>query len=932
MGKVFLVAFLFFHFSPAAQQLREISVINGRVDEFIRIEGNAVRPDKVLPLATFEIKKQLYSTIEVAANGAISKIIGIRVDKRDTLNRLRYAITFTNLSSDTVELSNIVPFGVSKEHVYITGLGDHTLSRTHLFLPGKLPVNVICPDNAWELGFSCVPVNNQITICALARRDRMSVHNGLRRRFETALYPGGSVTYFFYIDFYSGEWQQGLALMFRDRFLYDLEKFDSTLFSRPDLQWIRHSYVMHLIMAWNKVFFDHHDGKYHLSDFIRKGKKLYGGDDVIGIWPTWPSLGLDQRNQFDLFRDLPGGLTTLRQQATEMRKNGTRFFICYNPWDESTRNEGHLAGLKKLIQSTSADGVVLDTRGASSRELQETADKVRKGVVMYSEGMAIVKDMPGIVSGRVHNALYYPPMLNLNKFIKPDFAIFRVAELYKEKIKREFATSFFNGYGTELNLFAPGFPDWAEEQYKYLGRTTRILRENTQNFTSSQYTPLVEVAADSIWVNKWVASEKIIYTVFSTQPQGFSGKLFEVAPDANHHFVDLWHHRLLYPEKVNGKWMITASTDAFNKEWLGSNNEGEVDCIARLPILIRSSITGNQLKIICGKGTLMKIWQGKPGYDGTSHDVTLSDQTQTTLYNTGRYEGEVVIQLFDGDNLLDEDIVTILPGIPRRISVVSKTLEKSGKVSSDNMVLIPSGRFTFRESHGDEFIPYPRQDVDSTFEMSSFYMDKFPVTNGDFKQFIVSTKYKPFDTTNFLKHWNKGQMPPALKDFPVVYISYEDAVAYARWAGKRLPTEIEWQYAAQTPTLNEWPWVQKNQVKREEEVVTESLTVISISGIDSAYANLGNGKPDPIGKHPKGANAYGLQDLVGSVWQLTNDLYMTGNYEYIMLKGGSYFKPSSSWWYVQGGPRELHYRQFLLRVSPGFERNATVGFRCVRDK
>ena len=104
-----------------------------------------------------------------------------------------------------------------------------------------------------------------------------------------------------------------------------------------------------------------------------------------------------------------------------------------------------------------------------------------------------------------------------------------------------------------------------------------------------------------------------------------------------------------------------------------------------------------------------------------------------------------------------------------------------------------------------------------------------------------------------------------------------------------------------------------------------------MEGIDSSVCNLGNGKLYAVGKYPQGANPYGLQDLVGSVWQLTNDLYMNGSYRYIIMKGGSYFKPSSSWWYVQGGPRELHYRQHLLRVSQGFERNATVGFRCVKD-
>jgi hypothetical protein len=87
---------------------------------------------------------------------------------------------------------------------------------------------------------------------------------------------------------------------------------------------------------------------------------------------------------------------------------------------------------------------------------------------------------------------------------------------------------------------------------------------------------------------------------------------------------------------------------------------------------------------------------------------------------------------------------------------------------------------------------------------------------------------------------------------------------------------------------------------------------------------------DDVGSYPKGKNPYGIQDLVGSVWQMTHDQYVNGSYAYIMLKEGSYFKPSGSLWHVQSGPRELHYRQYLLRVSRGFERNGTIGFRCMR--
>jgi formylglycine-generating enzyme required for sulfatase activity len=686
---------------------------------------------------------------------------------------------------------------------------------------------------------------------------------------------------------------------------------------------------MHLLMAWDKSFFDSKTEKFTLPDFVSDGRKLYGGDDVVCLWPTWPTLGLDQRNQFDMYRDLPGGLPALRKLGDTLRAMGTKFFIAYNPWDESTRAEGHLQGLENLIQETAADGVVLDTKGESSKELQTAADKVKEGVIMYSEGMAVTKDMPGIISGRVHNALYYPPLLNLNKLIKPDFSIFRVAEVFKEPIIREYATSFFNGYGTEINQFAPGHPDWEKEQYNFLGRTSMILRANNDNFISDRLKPLVETSYDDVWVNEWPTDEKIVYTIFNLNPEGLNAPLFKIKPKPGFHFVDLWNHELVEPILQGGEYWLKLDVDGFSKKWLGTNNEGSVGCIAQLPDLLRVKREGLFLIYEAQANSRIKIWAGQPSYSKKFYQSEGPKGKIDLLKEFGSYEGKIIVQAFDRDDLLDETIVNISSGEPVLISVTSRTTHTDKTPSG--MVKIPAGKFNWKTTNGDEFIRYPPPLENQVFEMPAFYMDKFPVTNKQFKAFLDDSGYIPTDPSNFLKHWNDDMIPNGMENYPVIYVSYEDAQAYAQWAGKRLPTEMEWQYAAQTPSLNEWPWKQTTPVTRKEQVVTETLTVSAIEGIDPKVCNLGDGKSYSVGKYSKGANPFGLQDLTGCVWQLTNDVYESGSYRYIMMKGGSYFKPSSSWWYVQGGPRELHYRQYLLRVSQGFERNATVGFRCVAD-
>lgn len=827
---------------------------------------------------------------------------------------IEYFVRFRNVMQRNVVIENIVPFGESQNHPYITAAGTKDwpqyLCRSRIFRPGYAPVGVVLPDNAWHLGWSDVETEEGINVSALARRGKRE--NCDIDRWAATIKPGGWIEYTFRFEVHEGNWHRGLEVMFRDRWLFDLKEFDNSLFRREDLTWMRHTYLMLLQFAWDKTWYDPASQEYSFYNEFNRYDKLTGGWDIYTIWPTWPRLGLDPRNQFDMYRHLPGGLEEVKKQSDFLHSMGKKYFISYNPWDESTRKEEHMAGLEELIRQTGADGVVLDCKGESSRELQAAADHEKPGVIMYSEGMAVPRDMPGIVSGRVHNALYMPPPLNLNKFIKPDFTIYRVVDLAESDIHREIAVSFFNGYGIEINTMRSGRPGWVDKEFRFMGQTTRILRENTTAFTDHNWQPFAETLHDSIWVNQWNDGEKTVFTVYSLVPEGFNGALFPVLQDENHHFVSLWNHEESEVLFAEGTHFAEANIESFNRSWIGTRKEGAVECIARLPKRLTCSLDGDSLEISAGSGDEIRVWAGNPAYSEQPFLLKPGVFKISLRQHFGNYEDKFVVQLFEDKELLDENIIHFVPGTPRLVSVTEPTAMET-KVPK-GMVEIPAGEFTCiirRDSLAQEaFIAFPDYSKPRIKEMKRFFMDKFPVTNAQFYAFMQASSYKPADTANFLKHWANHRPPVGLENHPVVYVSLSDAMAYAQWAGKRLPTETEWQYAAQGTDQRRYPWG---------------------NVMDSTRCNYHLNRTTPVGLFRKGTSPFGVMDLVGNVWQITNDIYDNGSYRYNIIRGGSFYHPTSSIWYVTGGPVPVNHPEMILIVSPSLDRCATIGFRCVKD-
>jgi iron(II)-dependent oxidoreductase len=223
----------------------------------------------------------------------------------------------------------------------------------------------------------------------------------------------------------------------------------------------------------------------------------------------------------------------------------------------------------------------------------------------------------------------------------------------------------------------------------------------------------------------------------------------------------------------------------------------------------------------------------------------------------------------------------------------------------DEMVLIPTGSFIMGKNTPNPTDWQPEHQV----SIDAFYLDKYEVTNREYYEFCQKTK-NPLP-----EFWGSSQFKCSLDypDYPVVGINYSDAEKYAKWAGKRLPTEAEWEYASRAGSQNRsFPWGDQ---------------------IDSSLANYGKKYKSTMKVGSFKPNAFGLFDMSGNVWEWTSDNYSDDYYmsspsqnpkgpasgRFKVIRGGS--------WHSGAMCVQTYYRNGLSASWIDF----AVGFRCAKD-
>lgn len=230
--------------------------------------------------------------------------------------------------------------------------------------------------------------------------------------------------------------------------------------------------------------------------------------------------------------------------------------------------------------------------------------------------------------------------------------------------------------------------------------------------------------------------------------------------------------------------------------------------------------------------------------------------------------------------------------------------EKTGRaLPLDAMILIPAG--TAIIGSDEQELVSLAQTWNVSLEMfqdevprtmvtiNSFYIDQYEVTNKQYKAFVEATRYPP------PLHWKNGMYPEGTADHPVTYVSWDDAQAYAQWAGKRLPTAEEWEAAARGLQGQTYPWGP------------------TFAG---QQINLGNikGGPASVGTHPDDVSPYQVYDMGGNVMEWTLTQYQ-GQNDFFILKGSSWSGESFEARGANKTPGQAIYQL------------GHIGFRCAKS-
>jgi iron(II)-dependent oxidoreductase len=645
--------------------------------------------------------------------------------------------------------------------------------------------------------------------------------------------------------------------------------YDDAEYRRPEFKWAQRNFISPQVMVEERTLYDVSHNQWTVDKYLDDLDARYGGIDSVLLWPVYPNIGIDNRNQWDLTRDMPGGTEALKRAVAEFHRRNVRVLLPTMPWDTGTRDPGvpYWVATARLMADAGVDGVNGDTFNGLPRAYRTASDRTGHPVVFQPEGPPSSDEaLAWNNQSWAYFDFKFAPTANKLKWIEsrhmPD-----ISDRWARDKTRDLHAAFFNGIGyvSWENIWGI-WNQITDRDAEALRRVSSVERQFADLIVSPDWEPFVPTLQRGVFGTYFPGAGVTLWLFVNQNDGAVSGDELVLPSEPGRRYFDAWHGAELAP-RLSGN----QATLGFEIEGQGYGAVLAVDAGAAVPGL-------------AGYLARMASMTAQP-LAGYSHDWHFLPQT-----------------------------------------IVENGWTGAAASPPADMIRIPEGDFDFRvsgvEIEGFDWegldVQYPWETVprrghDHVMRVAAFYIDRFPVTNADFARFLAASRYRPADDHNFLRDWRDGKPRNGWENKPVTWVSLEDARAYAKWAGKRLPHEWEWQYCAQGTDGRLYPW-------------GNTWNPDAVPVPDKGRDLTG---PGDVDAHPLGISPFGVMDLTGNVWQWTDEFTDTHTRAAI-LRGGSYYQPQGSKWYFPQAYKLNEHGKYLL-MAPSKDRSGTLGFRCAAD-
>ncbi len=645
--------------------------------------------------------------------------------------------------------------------------------------------------------------------------------------------------------------------------------YNDAQYRHPETAWSQRNFVHTQMMVEDRYFYDPVAGKYTVDKYLDDLEMRYGGIDSVLIWYIYTNIGIDDRNQTALAADLPGGLTGLKQVVADFHRRGVKVFLPTMAWDNGTRAAGlpDWEAVVRLAKQVGADGVNGDTYNGVPRAFQVAADTHGIPLVFEPESVPYADEalMWNLQSWGKASTEIIPAVSKL-KWLESRHLV-NIENRWARNRTDDFHYMFFNGIGyvSWENVWGV-WNQFTQRDAESLRRLATLLRKFGPLLASPDWEPYAMTRQPGVFASKFPGAELTLWTIVNRNEYEMTGDQLAVLHREGRRYVDVWNGAELYPRIVGGNAVIS------------------MDIETR------------------GYGAVLALEHG------ATVEGLAALLAQMQQYNLVRLQS----------------LSDVWQALPQQMVVIAATQTVSH--APTGMVTIPAGEFDFNVT-GIEIEGYTWKGLDFQYPwessarrshfrrmaMPAFYIDRYPVTNADYRKFMDASGYQPNDDHNFLRDWKDAAPQQGWEKKPVTWVSIEDARAYAQWAGKRLPHEWEWHYAAQGCDGRLYPWGND----------------WNISAMPPKNTGREMEPPADVDAHPLGASPFGVLDMVGNVWQWTSEFF-DEHTRAASLRGGSRYQPQTSHWYFPQAYQLDQHGKYLL-MAPSKDRSAGIGFRCVVD-